>query len=171
MLAILAALAVQIADAGLPKQSHSLEVTPSCSSPEQRQFDFWLGDWDVKDTATGKRAGHNLVTTILGGCAVQEHWIGVEGSKGTSLNAYVAGDRRWHQTWVDNQGGLLQLSGVFREGRMTLSGTRTTKAGKSVTDRIVWTSLNNGTVRQVWESSTDDGRSWRTVFDGTYVKH
>ena len=31
-----------------------------CSAPEHRQFDFWLGDWEVKGPA-GKVAGRNMV--------------------------------------------------------------------------------------------------------------
>ena len=171
MFGVIAAFAIQLAATSPPKHAPPLEFSSACASHEQRQFDFWLGDWEVVDTATGTKAGHNLVTVILAGCGVAEHWTGVEGSKGTSLNAYVAGDRHWHQTWVDNQGGLLQLSGAFRDGRMTMSGVRTTKAGKTVTDRIVWTPLKNGSVRQVWDTSIDRGLTWRTVFDGTYVRH
>ena len=31
---------------------------PRCDVPEYRQFDFWVGDWDV--TAGDQRAGTNL---------------------------------------------------------------------------------------------------------------
>ncbi|MFI5183972.1 MAG: hypothetical protein ACHQNV_06220, partial [Vicinamibacteria bacterium] len=33
---------------------------PPCSASEYRQFDFWLGDWDVYEN--GKAAGTNRVT-------------------------------------------------------------------------------------------------------------
>src|SRR5690348_7204446 len=41
-----------------------------CSTSEYRQFDFWLGDWDVTNPA-GKPAGHNHVIKEYGGCVLQ----------------------------------------------------------------------------------------------------
>ena len=58
-----------------------------CSAPEYRQFDFWLGDWDVTNPA-GKPVGHNHVTQEYGGCVLQEHWSGSGGSLGSSFNIY-----------------------------------------------------------------------------------
>jgi hypothetical protein len=42
--------------------------------------------------------------------------------------------------------------------------------GRAVIDRITWYNNNDGTVRQVWEKSKDDGDSWNAVFDGLYRK-
>ncbi len=80
-----------------------------CSSAEYRQFDFWLGEWDVAEK--GKPAGVNRITAILGGCAVREEWKGASGLTGTSLNMWDSGKRRWTQTWVDDKGNVLLLLG------------------------------------------------------------
>jgi len=141
-----------------------------CASPEHRQFDFWVGDWNVKDTATGAPAGHNLITLEQGSCVLQEHWTDSGGSTGTSFNIYYAGDKQWHQTWVDSTGLLLRLDGGLVDGKMVLTGKRVNRAGKVVTDRIVWTPEPNGDVRQVWDYTADDGKTWLPVFDGTYVR-
>ena len=37
-------------------------------------------------------------------------------------------------------------------------------------DRITWTPEDDGTVRQVWEVSTDAGESWSVIFDGRYQR-
>ncbi|HVO88757.1 MAG TPA: hypothetical protein VMV45_09455 [Casimicrobiaceae bacterium] len=144
--------------------------SPSCTSPEYRQFDFWLGDWQVAGP-TGKPVGRNRITAIHNGCALQEQWTGNGGSTGTSLNTYDASRKRWHQTWVDNGGNLLLLEGSFADGRMTLSGA-TQRAEATGTDlqRITWTPQPDGRVRQLWEASEDDGKSWKVVFDGWYSK-
>ena len=92
-----------------------------CAAPEHRQFDFWLGDWEVR-TPEGKLAGHNTITRTLGGCVLQENWRGARGHQGTSYNIYDASRRRWHQTWVDDEGLLLELDGAYADGRMVLSG-------------------------------------------------
>ena len=81
---------------------------PDCSAPEHRQFDFWIGDWDV--TSGGKPAGHNRVDAVEDGCAINEHWTGTTGSTGVSYNAYDRVDRRWHQFWVSNGGMVLHLA-------------------------------------------------------------
>ena len=89
--------------------------------PQNHQFDFWLGEWDVTQP-TGKAAGHNRITSLLGGCALREEWTGASGSHGTSLNAYDPAAKRWRQTWVDDSGTVLVLEGQFQGGKMTLQG-------------------------------------------------
>ncbi|HYK53572.1 MAG TPA: hypothetical protein VEV38_08605 [Candidatus Eremiobacteraceae bacterium] len=166
--AVLAAVSVAIASASI--QSAANAASGPCSSAEHRQFDFWIGDWNVKDTATGSPAGHNLITLEQGSCVLQEHWRGSDGLTGTSFNIYYAGDKKWHQTWVDSSGLLLRLDGGLVDGKMVLSGNRVNRAGKVVTDRIVWTPEPSGDVRQVWDYTTDDGKTWQNVFDGMYVR-
>ena len=138
-----------------------------CSAPEHRQFDFWIGEWEVT-AATGQRAGTNLIERVLGGCALQESWTGAGPSRGRSLNAWDPGDNKWHQTWIDNSGTMLHLSGGIVNGEMVLEGQRRLADGTDVTDRITWTPNADGTLRQVWQSSRDRGMRWTMVFDGTY---
>jgi len=141
---------------------------PGCTAAPHRQFDFWLGDWDVTD-GTGKAAGRNRIVALHDGCALQESWSGRGGFSGTSLNAYDAERGKWHQTWVDNNGGVLQLDGEFAGGRMVLKG-ETLDEGKKVLQRISWQLLPDARVRQLWESSKDGGATWTVAFDGYYAK-
>lgn len=140
-----------------------------CTAPEHRQFDFWVGQWEVH-TPDGKRAGANRIRPILDGCVLHESWTGAGGSNGTSYNVYDQTRKRWHQTWVDNQGSLLQLDGTFRGGRMKLEGETRDSSGGRVLQRITWEQTAPKNVRQLWEVSSDGGGSWRVVFDGRYVK-
>ncbi len=64
-------------------------------------------------------------------------------------------------------GLYLRLSGGRQGESMVLSGERETPDGE-VVDRITWSPLGHGEVRQLWEVSRDGGVSWSTVFDGTY---
>lgn len=144
---------------------------PACSAPEHRQFDFWVGEWEVRD-AQGQLAGTNTITRILGGCALHEAWRGNGGMSGSSLNAFDAGRRQWHQTWVDDQGGLLVLDGGYADGKMVMSSGQVPsrrEPGVLITHRITWERLGEGKLRQLWEASRDGGKSWNTVFDGTYL--
>ena len=102
ILAGILALTVGEVDAARAASDPPAQVTPAakpCATPAHRQFDFWLGDWDVT-TPDGKAAGHNRITLILGGCALREEWTGMSGNNGTSLNMFDAGARTWRQTWV-----------------------------------------------------------------------
>jgi len=164
----LAAAVVQAQSAPSPSPS---SAPAACSSAEFRQFDFWIGEWDVVNEK-GEPAGRNRIESALGGCVLQEHWEGVGGSRGTSLNVYDAAFSRWHQTWVDGRGGLLELDGGLVGGAMVLSGSRPSEKekGKTVRHRITWTPLAPDRVRQLWESSSNGGTKWEVLFDGTYKK-
>jgi hypothetical protein len=95
-------------------------ANPCEAKPEHRQFDFWIGEWDV--TANGNRAGENSVQLILGKCVIFENWTGARGMNGKSFNIYNAAKGKWQQTWVDSQGNVLELHGEFKDGAMRFSG-------------------------------------------------
>ena len=159
------------ASARTPSPAASTSAPPSCSTPEYRQFDFWLGDWDVTG-ADGKAAGHNKIAGIVNGCALQENWTSVKGGRATSVSVYDGASRRWHQTWVDDSGGLLLLEGEFRDGKMLLVGRRPSQRSKGtmIIHRITWTPLDPDRVHQLWEASGNEGRTWTTVVEGTYIR-
>ncbi len=143
--------------------------SPACASAEHRQFDFWLGEWDVR-RADGKLAGRNTISREHGGCVLEERYTAISGYTGSSLNMYDASRKRWHQTWTDNAGLLLELNGEFREGKMVLSGESVDSIGKTREERITWTPRRDGTVQQIWEQSADGGANWVVAFDGIYTR-
>lgn len=156
-------------------QETEVETAPApapqrCTAPEHRQFDFWLGEWSV--TSNGAPAGTNEIHAIQGGCALQENWqgAGAGGITGTSYNIYDRESELWHQTWVDASGTLLQLDGGLEDGVMVLEGQRPAPGGGIVLHRIAWTPIPDGTVRQLWEASQDDGENWNVIFDGLYTR-
>ena len=140
---------------------------PGCPAEVRRQFDFWVGDWSV--TEKGQHAGDNRIDKILDGCALLENWTGAGGMSGKSLNFYIPASQQWHQTWIDDRGGSLELDGKFADGHMVLSGSKKDKASKTTLNRITWTALPSGQVRQVWETS-NDGKAWTVAFDGLYTR-
>jgi hypothetical protein len=167
-LRVLAAFALGAVPLAAVAQSPAPGPPPKpCSSSQDRQFDFWLGRWTVTDPA-GKPQGTNAITRELRGCVLQEHWAGTAGERGTSFNHYDAARKHWHQTWVDDGGGILLLDGGRRGASMVLAGTRPARRGGTVTDRITFTPRADGSVRQWWQSSRDGGATWTTTFDGIY---
>lgn len=63
---------------------------PTCDGPEFRQFDFWVGEWEVHfwGKVGEKQPAVNVIETIQDGCALQENYSSPAGSAGTSLNFY-----------------------------------------------------------------------------------
>ncbi|PWK54002.1 hypothetical protein [Pleionea mediterranea] len=147
----------------------SAEPPKACQSVEHRQFDFWIGDWNVY-SKDGKLVGTNSITSSLNGCVLKEHYKTAKGYEGESFNLYDATTKQWHQTWVDNAGTLLQLDGVWNGQVMTLLGKGLTRKGEPVTHRIQWRPQDNGDVHQVWDITKDGGQHWQSNFFGVYQK-
>ena len=65
---------------------------PACAAPEHRQFDFWIGRWDVYPTGKDALVAHSLIEKLYAGCTVRENWMPLKGSGGGSLNMYDPAD-------------------------------------------------------------------------------
>src|ERR1700742_1364321 len=74
-----------------------------CASAEYRQFDFWVGTWDVYPTGGSELVAHSLIESVYNGCGVRENWMPLKAeNSGGSLNIYVAAEKLWRQTWIDS---------------------------------------------------------------------
>lgn len=138
--------------------------SPRCADAAHRQFDFFAGNWDAYDSA-GKLLGHNRVEKAHGGCVLIEHWSGVEGESGTSLNIYDANRKVWNETWASSHGTLLTIEGGMRGKQMVMIGTHVEDDGRVALHRNIWTPLPDG-VHQVWDYSLDGGQTWIVNYDG-----
>lgn len=150
-------------------QSPAPSPTPPCTAAEFRQFDFWIGKWNVTNPQNGKQVGTSEITRVSGGCAIREQWTAANGSTGMSINYFDPADREWHQDWVGGDGTILHLHGKFTDRAMILSGEIKTARGSAL-NRITWSQLDGGKVKQKWEISADDGKTWQPSFVGLYEK-
>lgn len=120
-----------------------------CAAAPHREFDFWVGEWNVFNAA-GAQIGTNAVTAELDGCVVAEHWTSSAGTRGRSINAWDAETGQWHQTWVSQSTfGHLRMGGGLVDGVMTLHGERTRPGAFTIFDDYTWTLLDDGRVLQV----------------------
>lgn len=134
-----------------------------CQGPAYRQFDFWIGHWQVS-TADNTVVGNNRISAIAGGCALLEEWTGADGGSGKSLIFYQPERGRWRQTWVASSGERSD-----RQGRPGLSSmVLTDPAGPGRRGRNVLRAVSADELRQLEQSSSDGGRTWTTVFKGIY---
>jgi hypothetical protein len=144
--------------------------TPApCSAPEYRQFDFWIGDWVVFNPS-GRKVGTSRIERIEQGCGILERWTNAGGVTGQSINVYRPTSKTWVQTWAGSDGLTLMLEGTFDAGKMILEGDSIGPRGERLRDRVTWSRLDGGKVRQFWEQSRDGGTMWTVSFDGTYAR-
>lgn len=142
---------------------------PTCDAPEHRQFDFWLGEWEVDGGLDGKTpVGKSTITRVAKGCAMHENWRSTGGGDGQSLNVFDAVSKQWMQFWIGADGVILRLSGGIKNGAMVLDGSLPMPSGKTQLQRITWTPMPDGRVSQRWETSDDTGKSWQVSFIGYY---
>jgi len=140
-------------------------ATPCEHTPENRQFDFWIGEWNV-ETTTGQPAGTSKIERILNGCALLENWSG--GGDGKSLNIYNANKKQWQQFWVDAGGEVHEYAGNIVNGEMKFEGPASDHAGQRTMRRMTFTKLDRGRVRQRGEVSPD-GTTWTVEYELIYV--
>jgi hypothetical protein len=145
-----------------------IAVNPCKASQSFREFDFWIGEWDVKNPQ-GVLSGSSSVQLILGTCIIFENWSGGSGTNGKSFNIYDINDKKWHQTWVDDKGTFTHYVGGLVDGKMVVVANTLT-AGKKTLAKMTFSKLPSGDVRQHGENSTDDGKTWTTSFDFIYSK-
>ncbi|MBA3913323.1 MAG: hypothetical protein H0X25_05595 [Acidobacteriales bacterium] len=139
-------------------------VRVQCSAPEYKQFDFWVGDWDVFEIGGKAPVAHVKVDRLLDGCAIHERYEDTDGLAGESFSIYDASRKLWHQTWVTNHGQLLVIEGGLEKGSMVLSGVDRADDGRQRRVRGTWTPDEHG-VRETAVRSLDGGKTWRPWFD------
>ena len=162
----LAILGLSIAAPAAAQQPAPTPAKPAaapCTAPENRQFDFWVGRWDVYPTGKDKLVAHSLIESVYGGCGVRENWMPLSNQPGGSLNIYVPEEKRWEQFWIDSQGSRAIFTGGWNGKAMVIQGKW---AGPLV--RISYSKNADGSVRQFGEQSTDEGKNWAPSFDLTY---
>ena len=162
--------AISAAQAQPPQQQPPPPPPPACTEPEHRQFDFWVGYWDVYPTGKNQMVAHSLIEKLYGGCAIRENWMPVKKTGGGSLSSYFADLKRWRQVWTDSTNGWATLEGEFRAGAMVLSGEwkNANGPGTQAFTRTIWTRNPDGSVRQLGEARNADGKTWSPTFDFTY---
>lgn len=145
-----------------------------CSSPEYRQFDFWIGDWDVF-ALNGKKAGDSKISLILDSCIILEEWTSAgmfNGLRyaGKSYNSWNKNLKQWQQTWVDNAGSSTAYTKGKYENKTIVFSTDPFPFSKDTmaVRKLSFFDLGPDKVRQLGEISKDKGATWKTEYDLEY---
>jgi len=136
----------------------------------ERQMDFWLGEWNVK---WERGEGTNSVRRTLDGKVIQENflgnWDGKQPYNGKSFSIYVASEKKWKQTWVDNQGGYVDLTGNA-EGSSFILMHEQNSSGQKILQRMLFTNIRRNSFTWEWQLSRNDGTTWQTQWTIEYTR-
>jgi hypothetical protein len=151
----------------IPGYSFSQTQKP-CSSEEAKQFDFWLGEWDL--TWNDTMHGTNRIEKLWGDCVLQENFNDPgRNYSGKSWTVYNSNYKTWQQTWVDSQGGYIVLTGNKSGDSITLTTAERTVPEKisptrKIISRMVYHHITPTGFDWRWESSTDGGNLWKMAW-------
>jgi hypothetical protein len=136
---------------------------PCHNAPEYRQFDYWLGEWDVE--MNGQKIATSSIQLILDECAILENYYALNYS-GKSISAWDASEKRWEQQYADTTGGSRTWIGAL-EGDRIVFYLRGQGAG---VNRMSYIKEGPDAVRQLIEVSTDGEKTWSPGFNGLYKR-
>lgn len=152
----------------------ALHAQSPCSDSLHRQFDFWIGEWDVYGI-TGQKAGDSKISLILDSCIVLEEWTSAAVNRGVryagkSFNTYNRATRQWQQTWVDNVGGsTAYLNGYFKDQMLVFQTNPFAFRNDTIAiRRLTFHHLGPDKVRQHSEITKDNMKTWNTEYDLEY---
>lgn len=147
-----------------------------CSTPEARQLDFWLGEWELRWPAEqmgGAQGdlgrGRNSITRLFDDCVIEENFMTDDASyRGHSVSVYDVSAGVWRQTWVDSAGGYLWLTGGEVDGQMILSTEPVEKEAGVAVNRMVFADVETDSLEWVWQRSDDGGSTWTDLWNISY---
>lgn len=150
---------------------------PCLVHEQSRQFDFWIGEWDVYPNGVNLIVGQSKIEVASGGCMILENWtaVGQVPNTGKSMNYVNANTGKWEQFWLGS-GGITPtnpqkfVNGEYRDGAMRFDFEQTTSQGVKQTGRFIFFNEGPNQVRQFNEVSSDGGKTWTTQYDLVYKR-
>ena len=137
---------------------------PCEKDPVYRQFDYWLGEWDVE--VGGKRVARSSIQLILSDCVISENYWRLDNTySGKSYSMWDAANKRWEQNYVDSGGSSSHWLGALENDRIVFYD----RTGK-VVQRMTYTKEGPDHVRQTIDVSSDEEKTWNSGFNGLYVR-
>ena len=130
---------------------------PCSVKSEYKQFDFWVGEWDIIDK--DQKVATSSIQHIVGDCIIFENYFQADSYTGKSFNYFDATLGKWRQTWVDSAGNMSEFIGEFKDNAMRLEGESHRQNGQRVLRRMILSTAGTDRVRQYSERSVDGGKT------------
>ncbi len=153
-----------------PRASEAADAVACAANKENRALDFWLGEWTIAAPG-GSPNATSKVTLELDTCMVVERWDGGRGHSGENFFAYSADDNSWHGMFADNEGRVhIFVDGKAASGSAEFSGPSRGPQGETVLNRVTIRCIADNRVEQIWEKSSNHGKTWTDAFSGEYTR-
>jgi hypothetical protein len=153
-----------------PRAWAAAEASPCATNPDSGAFDFWLGAWTVAAPG-GQANATSRVALELGKCLVVERWNDGRGHLGENLFGYSADDKEWHGLFADNEGRVhVFVDGKVSDGTAVFTGPSRGEQGQTILNRVTIRRVSDNHVEQVWQKSSDNGKTWTDAFRGEYTR-
>ncbi|MCX2679807.1 hypothetical protein OOZ15_07650 [Galbibacter sp. EGI 63066] len=153
---------------GILSSNHLTGQSTCDSLPEYRAFDFWVGEWDVY--LNDEKIAESTISHTSGNCGIIENYRPLNRAGGNSISYYDPAAKKWKQDWVTvGQVSHYVEPDDYTEGDMQLIARHHTKEGDPFLLRMIYYADEvNNTVRQLMDRSDNEGKTWKTIFDGLY---
>jgi hypothetical protein len=149
---------------------------PCQKDSRTKEFNFWLGEWDVYANGTTTLVGKSKIESASGGCMVLENWtaVGPQLHNGKSMNYVDPVTSKWIQVWVGSSGVNSQniirfYDGEYKDGAMRFVFNYEVNGAKII-GRFIFFNEGPNQVRQFNEQSSDGGKTWTTSYDYIYKR-
>lgn len=150
---------------------------PCMTMKQAREFDFWIGEWDVYPNGANVLVGKSVIEIAAGGCFILENWTAVGGvpNTGKSMNYVNTETGKWEQFWIGS-GGMTRnnpqkfVNGEYKDGAMRFEFEQFSPKGDKQIGRFIFFNEGPDQVRQFNEVSADNGKTWTTVYDFVYKR-
>lgn len=147
--------------------------TPEFAKKQYREFDFWIGAWDVNLRVQQEDASWEdqikseaHIYPILDGKAILELWNETsrdQGIKGFSLRYFREDIDQW-ELWLNwpgpNRSGTSSLTGEFRHGRGEFFSTNMINDSTELLSRYTFCDITKNSLRWDDAYSRDGGKTW-----------
>ena len=99
-----------------------------------------------------------------------EKWRDASGGEGLSVFMYQPSQRAWKRDALVRSAVVLAFEGRKNGGSMVMTAKQFLPSGLTELHRITFTPKSDGTVEEVWQTSTDGGTSWQIRFDEIFTR-
>ncbi len=144
-----------------------------CEVPEAHQFDFLVGEWEIRNEIRAPDGG--WVTTRatleghkhLNGCAIIDFWDGIardgEPLMGITIRGFDTVSGKWSIVWLDdrNPPDFKPLVGEFEDGVGQFFQENEVR-GEWVKVRFTWDEITEDSARWTQSFWRDGGVTWET---------
>lgn len=185
----LAALAIAALAAASTGASLAANDTPTANASNLsglHDFDFLVGDWNVRHRKLKERLAHNDEWTTFDGTLsirkLMDGWANVgdnvfnlpDGAyRGASLRAYDPQTGQWSSWWLDGRNPANKLDppirGSFANGVGTFYADDTLR-GKAIRVKATWSHVTATSARWEQAYSDDGGKTWEVNWTSEFER-